>query len=332
MSHYTCLVVGEDVDGQLAPFDENMSVEPYKAYWDTGELERWESVLKQRTYERRNPETKEVETHEWDDDQVLDEAWSLEDMQRVYMARFVILGLDAINGLHVDDGGLYEWSTYNPKSKWDWWEIGGRWCGFFKLKEHALVGAHVGRPGVFDNDPTHDADQARKGDIDIEWMRDEAGQRARELWDRVNEIVGHLPKALSWEEHFVGRLKLADAGEDAYTIEQARTDYHEQPAVKALSEWHDQLPDEEKFLGWFDPKGVENFQVPREEYVQEARDEALCPYSWLMDGQWHAPGKMGWFGNSTDTRKDRAHFRREFNEMLDALPDDTLLTLCDLHI
>lgn len=26
-------------------------------------------------------------------------------------------------------GKAYEWSTYNPKSKWDWWVIGGRWSG-----------------------------------------------------------------------------------------------------------------------------------------------------------------------------------------------------------
>ena len=28
-----------------------------------------------------------------------------------------------------------EESTYNPKSKWDWYEIGGRWSGLLKLKD-----------------------------------------------------------------------------------------------------------------------------------------------------------------------------------------------------
>lgn len=27
-------------------------------------------------------------------------------------------------------GKGWEWSTYNPKSKWDWYSIGGRWTGF----------------------------------------------------------------------------------------------------------------------------------------------------------------------------------------------------------
>lgn len=31
------------------------------------------------------------------------------------------------------DGEVY--STYNPKSKWDWWIVGGRWGGMWQLKE-----------------------------------------------------------------------------------------------------------------------------------------------------------------------------------------------------
>lgn len=29
----------------------------------------------------------------------------------------------------VDEEGLFVWSRYNPRSRWDWFEIGGRWCG-----------------------------------------------------------------------------------------------------------------------------------------------------------------------------------------------------------
>jgi hypothetical protein len=41
---------------------------------------------------------------------------------------------------------------------------------------------------------------------------------------------------------------------------------------------------------------------------------------------------MGWFGMATDDKTSRKYFRQEFNQMLDALPDDELLTACDLHI
>src|SRR5690606_6757529 len=47
-----------------------------------------------------------------------------------------------------DDDGLYSWTTYNPQSKWDWYQIGGRWSGLLILLDGSTV------------------DQARKGDID----------------------------------------------------------------------------------------------------------------------------------------------------------------------
>lgn len=34
-------------------------------------------------------------------------------------------------------------STYNPKSKWDWWEVGGRWDGYLTLKDGQNVNVAV---------------------------------------------------------------------------------------------------------------------------------------------------------------------------------------------
>jgi hypothetical protein len=275
----------------------------------------------------------EREEVEYPPEQVLTQSeYTLEDMTRVYHARYRDNGEHAKEDmLYVDGGGIFEWSTYSQKSRWDWYTVGGRWRGYFKLKAHALGGAIIGRPGVFENEPRHDADEALRGDVDAEWMRDNAGDKAAEAWDRVHAVIDHFPEALGWEEHFTGRLKLAEAGEGEYTIEQAREDYHAQPRVVALEEWNNSLPDEEKVLGWFGP-GAEQFQVPRQEFIDEARDSAICPFAYVMDGEWHAPGKMGWFGSSTDSTKERRRFAREFNELFDSLPDDTELTLVDCHI
>ena len=59
----------------------------------------------------------------------------------------------------------------NPK--WDWYQLGGRWTGFFKLKE-GREGA-LGSPGIL-TEPAEDGwvDGALKGDIDFEGMRDAA--------------------------------------------------------------------------------------------------------------------------------------------------------------
>jgi hypothetical protein len=316
MSHFTVLVIGPDWEEQLAPYDENESVEPYKAYWDSHEIEMHERYLLEQGR--------------------ISEGATLEEVVEAYNALYEYEDEDRA---HMDDGGAYQWSQYNPKSKWDWYEVGGRWRGYFKLQNNAWSGsrfrkkakrASLGKPGVFNNAPLHDADIALKGEVAIDQMRDEAGARAGEVWDRVHAVIGDLPEVIGWEDH-VGRIKLAEAGDGEYTIEQARKDYHEQPGVRALKEWNESLPNGEKVIGFFGP-GAEDFQVSREEFVQEARDNALCPFAYVMDGEWHEPGKMGWFGASSDTKSDRVRFAREFNELLDSLPDDAELTLVDCHI
>lgn len=327
--HYTCLVIGPDYEAQLEPFDENISVDPYKTYWDSDTLEHWESILRETTTMRgQGEERQEVE---YPPEQVLtQDEYTLEDMVRVYHARYRDNDEHAKEDeLQIDDGGIFEWSTYNPKSKWDWYKVGGRWTGYFKLKPG--TDGEVGRPSLM-TEPAKNGyvDAARKGDVDVDGMRDDAGEKAASVWDRVHAVISHLPEALGWEEHFVGRLKLAEAGEDEYTIEQAREEYHAQPRVVALKEWNESLPDEEKVVGWFGP-GVEDFQVCRDEYIRRARDSVLAPYAYLYEGEWHAPGKMGWF-SSSETAGEQRRFQREFNDLLDSLPDDTELTLVDLHI
>ncbi len=61
-----------------------------------------------------------------------------------------------------EDGDEY-WR--NPDAKWDWYQLGGRWTGYFKLLP-GKTGA-TGRPGLFTHPAENGtADQCRKGDID----------------------------------------------------------------------------------------------------------------------------------------------------------------------
>jgi len=209
-------------------------------------------------------------------------------------------------------------TTYNPKSKWDWYSIGGRWHGFFKLKEGGY--GELGEPGVFDNDPEHDVDSALKENIDIEGMRNARGEQAGKDWDRAHAILQGLPKARSWEDILGDYLDPTTAELSADGGEQARKEYWGQPAVKAL------LEDKEIFAD------AESFDCTREEYVKRGRDNALCTYAYVKEGEWFAPGKMGWFGMSTDKPNDKLAYAEGFNKMIDELPDDTLLTVIDCHI
>ena len=137
MSHYAVAVFhreDQNVDEMLAPFDENISVAPYIAFTkkeaiEYGKKNFSDDFLKGKT----NQEIWEGVAEYYDD------------------------CTDA-------DGNIY--TTYNPQSKWDWYEEGGRYCNLLKLK----------------NGKT--ADSARVSDIDF--SDDEKAYRdALRFWDVV---------------------------------------------------------------------------------------------------------------------------------------------------
>ena len=126
MSHYTVAVISytgteEEVTELLAPFDEGIEVEKYiyrtKEQIIEDGRERQEGILK-RIQEYNKDELIEVLTspsYDW--------------YRRVLAAQTPQDFYDVeVNTDMVDEEGN-EYSTYNPESRWDWWEIGGRWSG-----------------------------------------------------------------------------------------------------------------------------------------------------------------------------------------------------------
>jgi hypothetical protein len=212
----------------------------------------------------------------------------------------------------VDQLYSYErWSTYNGDAKWDWYQIGGRWTGYFKLKPGKK--GKLGEPGIMTAEAQKGyADQALKRDIDLQGMRDDAGYAADKRWHEIHAIVDPLPAFDSWER--VRDLHADDA-------DKARDAYHAQPAVKALAD--------AKVLGFTDT--IDRYMVPLDQFVQAARDGAIAPYAFVHKGRWVESGQMGWFGLSSN-QKAQGDWSVEFNAMLDALPGNTLLTCVDCHI
>lgn len=331
MSHYTVLVIGGDVEAQLAPYDENLSVEAYPDYVTKSSIRYYMDAWKRRD----EPETPQQSLHEALDKEPLPPL-SIDHLPDPTLVELVDwLNEEWQEEWRLDDRGMYRMTTYNPRSKWDWYTVGGRWRGYFKLKPHVMDDANalavIGRPGVFDNEPKYDADHVRKGDVDVEGMRNLAGKEAGKDWDRAQAVIGELPEALSWRQ--VCARHTDESGEKT-DYEAAREEYHAQDRVVAAREHDHECMKEGRhddlLVGFFD--NIESYQVTRESFVQDARDNALAPYAYLKDGEWHAPGEMGWFGSSTDTEKEKRRFVKEFNKMFDALPDNTMLTLVDCHI
>ena len=314
MSHFPVLVVLRPTDPAnvkdalteaLAPFDENLDVDPYREY-----IENW-----QDDYER---------ALKWYTDNPKDKPAGLDELD-------VAAVLSAFKGETVreeskDDSAVvlfYRESTYNPKSKWDWWVIGGRWLGYFAVKpdHHGDPRLIAGRPGTFDNkgEPGR-VDGGPRGLLDYDALRRVKATEAGAVYDRWTALVDGLPEARPWSE-FVDRYQ---GDKEGYPIEQARADYGRQPRVRAALASED--------FRWRDDV-IAEFAVDRETYMRCATEAAVPGFALLdLEGRWLEPGRMGWFGMSTDTEDSRLVYNARANAYLDGLPDDAWVIAVDCHI
>lgn len=301
MSHFCVLVIGDKVDDQLRPYHEFECTGVNDEY--VQEIDNTEEARKD--YEKHGD--KEMSFLDWVKDYYGSEVLAaglnpdLEDTHKYWYVRLTADGeVDKVI------------RRTNPNAKWDWWVIGGRWTGFLKLR--AGANGATGKPGVM-TEPAKPryADIAAKQDVDFDGMRNEAAADAAERYDRIRSVIDpHLEGFITWE-------KMRDEVH-AGDIETARSAYHAQALMRALSNAHIHLWD-----------GPDEFLMARDAYIQAARDNALSPYAIVRDGQWLARGKMGWFGFSDD-HVDQEAWNREVYKLLESLPNETPLTVVDCHI
>ena len=114
MSHFAVLVLHEEdqpIEELLAPYNENIDVEPYI---------------------KRTKEEAIKELEKYYDFQYIDEHTSEQQYRE--------LAEDWFGHAPDENGNIL--STYNPKSKWDWWQVGGRFSGMLSIIPTALDGYH----------------------------------------------------------------------------------------------------------------------------------------------------------------------------------------------
>jgi hypothetical protein len=217
----------------------------------------------------------------------------------------------------------------NKNAKWDWYQVGGRWNGFFKMKK--TKAGKLGKPGLQRMDKDYKppengrADIARKCDIDIEGMREEAALKAAKRYDLFASVTAECPKHLSWQEMQKLHQKPGEKdkrGEPVVDWGAAREAYHRQPVLKALSE------SDNKETVWLD---ADDFLCTREEYLERARRGAFSTFAVVKDSKWYERGKMGWWGAVAD-EQNHDEWLKQFSALIDNLPGDTLLTVVDCHI
>lgn len=304
MSHFSVIVLGPDVERQLAPFHEFECTGFEEYVQDIDELAEAREEFT-RAAEPGVTMAAFVEGH-YGHRPVVGEAPDLAGAHKYGWMRATAAG-DVVELV----------KRTNPNAKWDWWETGGRWTGFFMLKRGRK--GTVGTPGLL-TAPADSlagfADVARKGDIDFGAMRDAHGARAGVRYDKVHALIAGRDVS-PWATVYA-----AHPGD----IEAARIVYGAQPVVLELRASEDA---DLRRVDFGD--GLASYLVTREQYVQAARDAAGVPFAIVKDGVWYERGTMGWWGMVAD-EKDSGQWEREAAALFDGQPASTLFTAVDCHI
>jgi hypothetical protein len=334
MSHYPVLVVGENWESQLEPFDENLEVEfkdetdEYKNQYENDSQEhvklpngktylRWDNRFYNPNYKIFDLDDENNPKHIYPEGSEM-----VEIPYKEMYSTFAEFMSDWCG--YTEHNGMYGY-WHNPKAKWDWYQMGGRWRGFFpmKLTAEAMGKAKVGDAGAFGNEakPQH-ADQLRIEDIDFEGADLEVAVEANKRFDVWEELINEFdPKheTVSWGI-FCSRM---NDESDPMTRDEAREEYSSQPLIKASKEHDD-------FKHWWGCL-VEDIGFDREAYVNRRRESRFVTHAVLYNGEWYESGKMGWWGVVHD-EKDEDTWNTQFHKLLNSLPSETLVTLVDCHI
>jgi len=289
MSHFTVLIIGDNPEEQLEPFHEfeSTGIDEY-----VQEIDITEAVLE-----------KGLSYYGLEERVVSDE--SQIDVEGDHKYGYAI----------VQNGELVKAiDRTNPNAKWDWYQLGGRWRGYFQPKRgrHGLTG----EAGVFENGlmSPHGVDSARKGDIDFEAMREEAGRHAAAYYDRFWLLVGDQPLP-NW-------TKIRER--HGKNIDKAREEYQNHPVSKILD-------NSEEFKNDFLFRDIMEMAETRGDYIEHAKRSRVVTFAVLYNGQWYERGEMGWWG-MVSNEKEAHEWENEFYKLLEGLSDDTLLSIYDCHI
>lgn len=110
MSHFIGLVFGDNIEDNLTPYDENIDVEPYLKYTKQQAIDRAKKDIASGHY-------------------IYGSAMSKEEVEAINTDEGYYQYALKMWGYTPDENGNLM-STYNPKSKWDWYTEGGRWNNY----------------------------------------------------------------------------------------------------------------------------------------------------------------------------------------------------------
>ncbi len=295
MSHFAVLVIGDNVEEQLTKYDENIVMPKYVKY------------TKEQLIEKEKQEIEEYKNGTYAE-YLADPVKYAENVNNENHLKY--LREDFPKKLEMNDEEIYQsaikyyepedlgpngevYSTYNPDSKWDWYEVGGRWAGTIAVKD----GVEIDEPnfswGWRDEDKDkvisegYMTDSAYVKDIDFSKMHrtEEDYQSSIRYWELI--VEGAEPKNEEEKE----RIKFSFYKPEFY-----------------LSRY----------------KNKETYAKCRSSFSM---------WAVVKDGVWYEKGEMGWWAMSSETNDEAVDWEMNFfDRFIKDLPEDTLVTVVDCHI
>lgn len=313
MSHFVCVVelpegttmetYNDALNTALAPFNEEIDVAPWREYEKGTPAENYRTrVLREKGLLPVDEEPTWAR---------LAELWN--ELNGRGPGAVAVPGDDEIDQDrdHVDDDGLFNWSTYSPLARWDWWSVGGRWNGFFFAQPGVTSSAVVSwNEGKCNGGPI--------GLLDLKRAADEAEAELAVQFDAWHRLTAEFPAARSWTSF------TAEVEAGTLAIDVAREEYWAQPLIHASRENED--------VRWVqDPLSF--FGAGWETRANDARVRANLGYSFLTrDGVWLEKGRMGWFGVSHDTTESVDDYLKVVSRYLGSLSPESFIVAVDCHI
>lgn len=314
MSHFSVLCIG-DVDHNMAPFHEfrcdGVDDEFVK------DIENTDEVYKEFTYSVKCfSEVKEKYLNDLADpgkDRELTEAAFRESSAKMFTGSTFREYLDYAGiafrkdgdpitketkfeyAAESEDGSIKVYERTNPVSVYDWYVEGGRYSGLLLLKDGTR------------------ADHALKKDIDFAAMEKEQYDERLEKYRNVISLMGGIPRLdRTWNEY----LEMCDRGE--ITVERAWEEYGTQEAVIKLR----------KSGHWIED--FDDFCCTEQECMSKIRYN-IHTFGIVKDREYHSKGDCGWWG-VVSNEKDEEKWSAEYQELIDSVGDDELITVLDCHI
>lgn len=221
-------------------------------------------------------------------------------------------------GYDKNEDGRYG-SRSNPNAKWDWYTVGGRWSGFYPLKPSAQ--RRLGERGAFGNEPDSGGDIVGLADLDFDAIATQTRERAAKFFDEYQRMIsGEKIRSFDGPRDTAMKLGLVRVEQKTVTA----------GAGEVVLSWSEYVNPNDERRVWTDVCTV----MSKEEFLKQYTEcfNPISTYAFLDDSGWSSPGKMGWFGMSSDEAPDVLAYHKTFLERIKSTGPNDLLVCVDCHI